>query len=90
MLSNLSIVGSSCIQNVIMVANWGQGHLTKADDDGFVLVENKKKMASIQPTINKPTITLVYKTSNPYEVLSNDEIKVKKEDEIKVKENLIE
>ena len=38
-----------------MVANHGQGHLTKADDDGFVLVEKKKKMASIQPTINKPT-----------------------------------
>ena len=49
-------------------------------------------MASIQPTINKPTTTpvyktLVYKSKNPYKILSNDEIKVKKEEEIKVKEN---
>jgi hypothetical protein len=54
MFSNPSIVGSSCNGNVIMVVNQGQGHLTTANDDGFVLVEKKKKIASVQPTIQEP------------------------------------
>jgi hypothetical protein len=47
MLSTPSVVISSCDGLTNMLANHGQGHLTKANDDSFVLVEKKKKMASI-------------------------------------------
>ena len=70
-----------------MVANHGLGHPTNADDDGFILVRKKKKMVSIQLTIkehtNKKMKPLLYKLTNPYEVLSNDEVKVKDEEEKK-------
>jgi hypothetical protein len=46
-------------------------------------------MASMQPTIKEPTTykkpELVYKSTNPYEILSNNEVKV--EDKKETKDN---